>query len=478
MTIKEIEELAGMMRANIRFYESEGLLSPARNANGYRDYSENDLEILKRIKLLRTLHLSLEEIKSLQTGDRELTDALDQLLKKLEAEKTDLEQSQEICKVMRSDGVRYQTLDAQHYLDAMRDVMHRPVPELAADTVPRVRSPWRRFLARSLDLCIYSSLWAIFLSAVMNVNLGIRSGGMDLLNAIAASLLMIFIEPAMLSVFGTTAGKWVLGLSVASNDDRRLSYSEALSRTWTVFLRGMGLNIPIYNFVRYWKSYKACDGGETLDWEHHSTIALRDEKAWRAGAYIGVYAAVFALLFLAVSTAEMPKHRGEITVAEFCENFNRLSDYYGIDLAGSLDENGKWVEPENAGQVIISIGGTADEPEFLFTEENGVMTGMAFSAELHNSGAWAPSYQNEMILSILSFVRAQKGCSPFSNDVNDIVKQLEKSPFENFQFTAHGVSMTCEVGYSGYLPTASIGSLWPEEGAETNYSFHFSMLKE
>ncbi len=34
MTIKEIESLSGMTRANIRFYETEGLLSPARSANG------------------------------------------------------------------------------------------------------------------------------------------------------------------------------------------------------------------------------------------------------------------------------------------------------------------------------------------------------------------------------------------------------------------------------------------------------------
>ena len=36
MTIKELEEAVGMTRANIRFYEQEGLLSPARSANGYR----------------------------------------------------------------------------------------------------------------------------------------------------------------------------------------------------------------------------------------------------------------------------------------------------------------------------------------------------------------------------------------------------------------------------------------------------------
>ena len=39
MTIREVEQQLGMTRANIRFYEKEGLLSPRRESNGYRDSS-------------------------------------------------------------------------------------------------------------------------------------------------------------------------------------------------------------------------------------------------------------------------------------------------------------------------------------------------------------------------------------------------------------------------------------------------------
>ena len=50
VTIKEIEELTGLARANIRFYEREGLISPERMSNGYRNYSDDDLQELLRIK--------------------------------------------------------------------------------------------------------------------------------------------------------------------------------------------------------------------------------------------------------------------------------------------------------------------------------------------------------------------------------------------------------------------------------------------
>ena len=63
MTIKEIEDRTGLPRANIRFYESQGLIAPSRGENGYRDYSQEDCQTLLKIKLLRKLDCSLEEAK-------------------------------------------------------------------------------------------------------------------------------------------------------------------------------------------------------------------------------------------------------------------------------------------------------------------------------------------------------------------------------------------------------------------------------
>ena len=51
MTVKEVEERTGLPRANIRYYESEGLIHPARGENGYRDYRQEDVDTLLKIKL-------------------------------------------------------------------------------------------------------------------------------------------------------------------------------------------------------------------------------------------------------------------------------------------------------------------------------------------------------------------------------------------------------------------------------------------
>ena len=55
MTIGELEALLDMPRASIRFYEQEGFIHPKREANNYRDYSEEDADTLRKVKLLRQL---------------------------------------------------------------------------------------------------------------------------------------------------------------------------------------------------------------------------------------------------------------------------------------------------------------------------------------------------------------------------------------------------------------------------------------
>ena len=55
MKINEVEAAVGVTKKNIRFYEEEGLITPGREpGNGYRSYSQADVERLRRIKLLRT----------------------------------------------------------------------------------------------------------------------------------------------------------------------------------------------------------------------------------------------------------------------------------------------------------------------------------------------------------------------------------------------------------------------------------------
>ena len=187
MTIKEIEALTGMTRANIRFYESQGLLSPERGENGYRDYKEDDLSVLQRIKLLRMLELSLDEIQKLQTGEESMDAVLSRHLEQLEQQGERIAQCREICAQMKADKVQYRTLNANKYLQKVNQSKPegQPEPQWKMDVLPQVRAPFRRFFARGLDLGMYTALWQLFLIFVLDWNLQNRLAGMELVDTVA-----------------------------------------------------------------------------------------------------------------------------------------------------------------------------------------------------------------------------------------------------------------------------------------------------
>lgn len=64
--IGEAATLCGVSAANIRFYETAGLIaSQGRSDNGYRSYSRADIHQLRFIRLCRALDMSLDEVRTL-----------------------------------------------------------------------------------------------------------------------------------------------------------------------------------------------------------------------------------------------------------------------------------------------------------------------------------------------------------------------------------------------------------------------------
>ena len=77
MNIKQASKQSGVSAPNIRFYEKEGLLNPARlPGNDYRDYTEQDIRTLRFIRMLRMLDVPLPVIRSVLAGDAPLGSVL------------------------------------------------------------------------------------------------------------------------------------------------------------------------------------------------------------------------------------------------------------------------------------------------------------------------------------------------------------------------------------------------------------------
>ncbi|MDD3346370.1 MerR family transcriptional regulator [Oscillibacter sp.] len=120
MKINEVESLVGITKKNIRFYEAEGLLTPRRNSeNGYRDYGDEDVAALRRIKLLRKLGFLLEEIRQMQSGARTVGDGMRRHLVTLERERENLDAASRLCGDLTGCGEKLAQLDAEALLARM-----------------------------------------------------------------------------------------------------------------------------------------------------------------------------------------------------------------------------------------------------------------------------------------------------------------------------------------------------------------------
>lgn len=123
MKINQVESLAGITKKNIRFYEEQGLLSPRRNSeNGYREYSDGDVQILRRIKLLRKLGIPIEEIRQMFAGVHTVGDGMRRHLVSLEREQRNLEQSISLCQQLQSMDSPVSELDTDGILARMEEM--------------------------------------------------------------------------------------------------------------------------------------------------------------------------------------------------------------------------------------------------------------------------------------------------------------------------------------------------------------------
>lgn len=65
MNIGRASQRSGLPPKTIRYYEDVGLVKPSRAANGYRDYSEDDVHRLAFVGRARNLGFNIEECRLL-----------------------------------------------------------------------------------------------------------------------------------------------------------------------------------------------------------------------------------------------------------------------------------------------------------------------------------------------------------------------------------------------------------------------------
>jgi DNA-binding transcriptional MerR regulator len=106
LTRGQLAQRVGVNLETVRFYEKEGLLSPApRNASGYRQFAEASVTRLEFVKRAKKLGFSLAEIRELlvlQDGNAhscaEVRDRLQKKLVVVLTKKSELERLEELLR--------------------------------------------------------------------------------------------------------------------------------------------------------------------------------------------------------------------------------------------------------------------------------------------------------------------------------------------------------------------------------------------
>lgn len=137
MTIKEVEEQTGLARSNIRFYEKERLIEPSRNkSNGYRDYTQRDVENIKKIAYLRTLGISIENIQCIMSHKVSLYEVLEKQNTLLQEQLTDLNRAKILCeKMLKSENLSFDELQVEKYVKNLPDYWGDNQPVFKLDFV-------------------------------------------------------------------------------------------------------------------------------------------------------------------------------------------------------------------------------------------------------------------------------------------------------------------------------------------------------
>ncbi len=451
MTIREVERRCGIERANIRFYEREGLLTPQRAENGYRTYTEEDVQLLLRIRLLRSLHIGLDEIGALVRGECALEETLGAQLEALAREQEELACAQHVCRQMCEAHADFKTLDAEKYLAQLAE---RPQPQFtypqAWDKAAPLRSPIRRYLAYEIDGIIFSlAAWGIY--ALCGGQLLRAESVLLLLLAFAVRLIF---EPMQLHLFGTTAGNALLGLYIETEDGTKPTFGEGWNRLWARLWHGMGMGVPLFSLYRMYRSYARSDAGEQQPWDDGFVLTLR-ERNWKHHAAAGAtYAMCLFLMIVLLLVQRMPPNRGALTAEAYAENFNYYAKFFGYDFGKTMQPDGTWREAEYDGGYTIEMT-LYNTPEFYIETSGGAVQCVRFEIEAADKAAWLGSYYPQRLVAAAALMGAQREAGLFDTWLSRLQKSLPAEAVSS-TYADCGVEATCTVEANGYLMWESV----------------------
>lgn len=116
MLINEVESKVGLSKKSIRYYEANNLLTINRDTkNDYRDFSEQDILILRKIKFLRELGVPIKDLKMLKENKLSLNDCIIDRMKQIKNEQENYQKTLDMCNEILKNNDTYENIDITKY---------------------------------------------------------------------------------------------------------------------------------------------------------------------------------------------------------------------------------------------------------------------------------------------------------------------------------------------------------------------------
>lgn len=174
--------------------------------------------------------------------------------------------------------------------DGQETIVDEPVNEPAIIT-----HPWYRYFARAIDMTIIGIIATIACTPLFILMELMNYYSLAIIIAIFSMLLSIFIEAGLLTLFGTTPGKLAFGIRVVTSENKNLTYLQSLKRCVGVWIRGLGLSIPLISFFTQLASYEKLTQEGITAWDQKGGFIVQHKEISK------LRAALFIILYIASS---------------------------------------------------------------------------------------------------------------------------------------------------------------------------------
>ena len=158
--------------------------------------------------------------------------------------------------------------------------------------------PWIRSFARGFDSTLIFFIIAFYIILYPRFYAILRNH--DIISAITISTIIVFIETLFLSTWGTTPGKWLLGISIRDRKGDILRPIQALKRSFGICWLGTAANISIINIVTETISYFYLTRKRTTLWDKYSGAIVLHEEIKPVCAIIVVIESLACLFLIGI----------------------------------------------------------------------------------------------------------------------------------------------------------------------------------